>query len=185
VHYWSRAPGGVPPAFQHQWSHSLLMLCGAWHLGDKVPCVALMPQVEAPGSALIVGHRSNFDQVCAVERSILCDRAPPACLGSWMRGLCRAYDPHRAVRHWRQLLSSCLVRVWGSPPPFGAGLSEESTLPSGSCLGRPMGTYPPFIGGAKLRVTRESGFGWERPWVWIVRAGGGSRRGPGLVWGGA
>jgi hypothetical protein len=48
-----------------------------------------------------------------------------------------------------------------------------------------MGMYPPFTGGAKSRVTRVSGFGWEHPWVWIARAGGGARRGPGLVWGGA
>jgi hypothetical protein len=66
-----------------------------------------------------------------------------------MRGLHRAYDPHLPVRHWCQLPSLRLVRVWGSPPPFGAGLSGESTSPSGSCLGRPMGTYPPFTGGAK------------------------------------
>jgi hypothetical protein len=102
-----------------------------------------------------------------------------------MRGSHRAYDPHLAERRWRQLFPSRLVWVWGSPPPCGAGLSEELTSPSGSCFGRPMGTYPPFTGGAKSRVTRESGFGWERLWVGIACVGDGPHRGPGLVWGGA
>jgi hypothetical protein len=102
-----------------------------------------------------------------------------------MRGSRRAYDPHLAARRWRQPSLSCSIWAWDSPPPYGAGLSGELTSPSGSCLGRPLGTYPPFTGGAKSRVTRESGFGWERSWVWIVCAGGGPRRGPGLVWGGA
>jgi hypothetical protein len=102
-----------------------------------------------------------------------------------MRGSRRVYDPHLAECRWRQLLPLCLIWVWGSTPPFGVGPSGESTLPSGSCFGRPMGTYPPFTRGAKLRVTRESGFGWERSCVWIVHVGGGPRRGPGLVWGGA
>jgi hypothetical protein len=82
---------------------------------------------------------------------------------------------------WRSSPSSHLVWAWGSTPPSGGGPSGESTPPSGSCLGRPMGMYPPFTGGAKSRVTRASGFGWEHLWVWIVRAGGGSRRGPGLT----
>jgi hypothetical protein len=47
-----------------------------------------------------------------------------------------------------------------------------------------MGTYPPFTRGAKSRGTRESGFGWERSWVWIAHARGGPCQGPGLVWGG-
>jgi hypothetical protein len=64
-----------------------------------------------------------------------------------MRGLRRAYDPHLAACRWRQLLSSRLVWAWGSPPPFGVGLSGELTPPSGSCFGRPMGMYPPFTGG--------------------------------------
>jgi hypothetical protein len=170
---------------QHQWSHPLLMSCRAWHLGDKVPCSALVPPVEAPGPPLTVGHCSDPDKICADERSLLCDRVPPACLGSWMRGLCRAYDPHLAARCWRRPSSSRLVWVWGSPPPFGAGLSEESTSPLGSCFGRPMGTYLPFTRGAKSQVIRESGFGWERLWVWTARVGDGPRRGPGLVWGGA
>jgi hypothetical protein len=48
-----------------------------------------------------------------------------------------------------------------------------------------MGMYPPFAGGAKSRDTRVSGLGWEHPWVWTARVGGGPRQGPGLVWGGA
>jgi hypothetical protein len=102
-----------------------------------------------------------------------------------MRGLRRAYDPHLAVRHWRRLFSLRMVWVWGSPPPFGAGLSEELTSLSGSCSGCPMGTYPPFTGGAKSRGTRKSGFSWECLWMWTAHVGDGSRRGPGLVWGGA
>jgi hypothetical protein len=86
---------------------------------------------------------------------------------------------------WHQLLSPRFVWVWGSPPLFWAGLSEELTSPSGSCFGRPMGTYLPFTGGAKSRGICESGFGWEHLWMWIARVGGGSHRGPGLVWGGA
>jgi hypothetical protein len=101
-----------------------------------------------------------------------------------MRGSRRAYDPHLAARRWHQLFSLCLVWAWGNPPPYGAGLSGELTPPSGSCFGRPMGTYLSFTRGAKSQVTRKSGFGWERLWVWIARVGDGSRRGPGLVWGG-
>jgi hypothetical protein len=147
------------------------MSCRAWHLGNKVPCLVLVSPLEALQPTDFVGHHSDVDQVCAVERSLLCDRALLACLGFWMRGLRRAYDPHLAVRHWRQLFSSRLVWVWGSPPPYRAGLSGELTSPSGSCFGCPMGTYPPFTGGAKSRVTRKSGFGWERLRVWIVRGG--------------
>jgi hypothetical protein len=102
-----------------------------------------------------------------------------------MRGSCRAYDPHLAARRWRQLFHSRLVWAWGSPPPFGLGLSGELTPPSGSCSGRPMGMYLPFTREAKSRVIRESGFGWECLWVWIARVGDGPHRGPGLVWGGA
>jgi hypothetical protein len=102
-----------------------------------------------------------------------------------MRGLRRAYDPHLAAR--RLAFATFFA--------FGLGLGQYPSLRGGAKWGidpafgelsrAPNGDVPPFTGGAKSRVTRVSGFGWEHPWVWIARAGGGARRGPGLVWGGA
>jgi hypothetical protein len=102
-----------------------------------------------------------------------------------MRRLRRAYDPHLAACSLAFAALFAFGLGLGQSPSLRAGLSGESTPPSGSCLGRPMGMYPPFTGGAKSRVTRESGFGWEHLWVWIACAGGGAHQGPGLVWGGA
>jgi hypothetical protein len=63
--------GAYRQRFQHQWAHPLLVSCRAWHLGDKVPCSALVSPVETPGPPLIVGHRSDFDES-------LCRRTQPS-----------------------------------------------------------------------------------------------------------
>jgi hypothetical protein len=74
-----------------------------------MPCIGAPVGSTNPLSTLdTVPTLTKFVQsnaaFCAIVHS-------QACLGSWMRGLRRAYDPHLAARHWHQLFP----RVWSGP----------------------------------------------------------------------